>query len=234
MAIRAMIWGLMGVVAISTPAWAEQTTWHFDSLKRVGSLAVRPSGAPAIVESPVGKAIHFNGQQDSLFIDGRPLVGASTFTIEMIFKPEGGTFQQRVMHIAETDPATGLDALPSGTDDPNPRFMFEVRVVGDQWFLDAFVNSKAGSKALAFRDKLHPIGKWYAVTQTYDGKTYRAYVDGVLQGEAEVAFVPHGPGHVRAGARMNEIDHFLGSIAVARFTDRAIQPAEFLKLPERK
>ena len=80
-------------------------------------------------------------------------MGAKTFTIEAIFRPEGGDFQQRWMHIAETDPKTGLDANPSGTADPNPRFMFEVRVVNDQWYLDAFVNSPAGSKALIDPEK---------------------------------------------------------------------------------
>ena len=34
--------------------------------------------------------------------------------------------------------------------------MFEVRVKDGQWYLDAFVNSAAGSKALIDPKKLHP------------------------------------------------------------------------------
>jgi hypothetical protein len=158
-------------------------------------------------------------------------VGAKTFTIEAIFRPEGGDFQQRWMHIAETDPKTGLDANPGGTSDPNPRFMFEVRVVKDQWYLDAFVNSAAGSKALIDPKKLHPIDQWYAVEQTYDGKTYRSYVNGVLENEGDVAFTPHGPGHMMVGVRMNRVNYFKGSVAEARFTTRALEPSEFLKVP---
>lgn len=217
-------------LGFAAPALAEQKTWRFDNMKRIGGYAVTVSGEPKIVQSPVGKALQFDGVDDSVLIDGRPLVGKGAFTIEAIFRPEGGKFQQRFMHIAETDPVTGLDALPTGTQDPNPRFMFETRVVENGWYLDAFLNSKQGTKALMFKEKVHPLNRWYAVAQTYDGKIYRSYVDGVLQGESETPFTPHGPGRVRAGARMNNIDHFMGSIARARFTDRALKPEQFLKV----
>ena len=147
----------------------------------------------------------------------------------MIFKPEGGPFAQRFMHIAETDPATGQDTGPPGGGDTNGRFMFEIRVADGSWYLDTYVQSKAGHQTLIFKDKRFPLGRWYAVAQTYDGKTYRAYVDGELQGEAEVAFAPHGPGHVRVGARMNREYYFTGAIAEARFTDRALGADQLLK-----
>jgi hypothetical protein len=214
-----------------SPAIAEQSVWRFNNLDHIGGLSPKVEGAPQLVDSPLGKAVQFNGKDTGLFFPGRPLVGAKTFTIEAIFRPEGGDFQQRWMHIAETDPATGLDANPGGTADPNGRFMFEVRVVKDQWYLDAFVQSKAGSKALAFPEKLHPINQWYAVEQTYDGKTYRSYVNGVLEGEGDVAFTPHGAGHVMVGVRMNHVNYFKGSVALARFTDKALPPSAFLKPP---
>jgi len=210
----------------------EQTVWKFDNLSHIGGLTPHVEGNPQLVTSPVGKAVQFNGKDTALFFPERPLVGAKTFTIEAIFRPEGGDFQQRWMHIAETDPKTGLDANPGGTSDPNPRFMFEVRVVKDQWYLDAFVNSKAGSKALAFPEKLHPINKWYAVEQTYDGKTYRSYVNGILEGEGDVGFTPHGPGHMMVGSRINRVNYFKGSVAMARFTTRALSPSEFLKVAQ--
>ena len=131
-----------------------------------------------------------------------------------------------------TDPKTGQDANPNGVSDPNPRFMFEVRVKDGQWWLDAFVNSKAGSKALIDPTKTHPINQWYAVAQTYDGKTYRSYVNGVLEGEADVAFTPHGAGHMMVGVRMNHVNWFKGSVAQARFSTRALSPRDFLKVPQ--
>lgn len=221
--------GLMAATAQAAP----RQVWKFDNLKSIGGVVPKVEGHPTLIDGPLGKAVHFNGKDDALFFPDRPLVGAKTFTIEAIFHPDGGAFQQRWMHIAETDPKTGLDANPGGTSDPNPRFMFEIRVVKDQWYLDAFVNSKAGSKALAFPKKLHPIGPWYAVAQTYDGKTYRSYVNGVLEGEAEVGFTPHGPGHMMVGVRMNHVNYFKGAIAEARFTPHALAPDQFLKVPAR-
>ena len=99
-------------------------------------------------------------------------------------------------------------------------------------WLDAFINSASGSKALIDPTKTHPANQWYAVAQTYDGKTYRSYVNGVLEGEADVAFTPHGPGHMMVGVRMNHVNWFKGSVAEARFTDRALAPREFLKVPQ--
>lgn len=217
-------------LGLATGAQAEQTIWHFDNTDQIGGFKAQAEGHPKVVSSPVGRALQFDGKRDSLFIDGRPLVGAATFTLEVVFRPDGGPAQQRFMHIAETDPVTGRDALPGGTGDPNGRFMFEVRVADGKWYPDTYMKSKAGAQALIFKDKTFPLGRWYTVAQTYDGKTYRMYVDGVLQGEAQVAFVPHGPGHVRVGARMNQLDYFDGAVAEARFTDRALSPDELLKV----
>ena len=225
---------LLGIMALSASGASaqEQQVWKFDNLSHIGGLTPKVEGNPQIVDSPVGKAVQFNGKDTGLFFSGRPLVGAKTFTIEAIFRPEGGAFEQRWMHIAQTDPKTGLDANPSGTGDPNPRHMFEVRVKDGQWYLDAFVNSAAGSKALIDPNKTHPINQWYAVAQTYDGKTYRSYVNGVLENEADVAFTPDGPGHMMVGVRMNHVNYFKGSVAEARFTTHALKPEEFLKVPK--
>ena len=223
---------LLGIAAFSaSDAWAQsQTIWKFNNLDRIGGFTAKVEGHPALVDSPVGKAIDFNGVDDAVFLPGRPLVGAKEFSIEVIFRPEGGALEQRFMHIAETDPATGLDAAAKGTSDTNPRFMFEIRVKDGVWWLDAFVNSKAGSKALIDPMKTHPVGPWYAVQQTYDGKTYRSYVNGVLENEAEVPFTPHGAGHVMVGVRMNHVNYFHGAIAQARFSARALRPSEFMKV----
>ena len=223
---------LLCLVFAGTPLSADpgQTVWRFDNLRRIGGAAVEVEGAPRVERGPNGRALRFDGDDDSVLIQGRPLVGVAHFTAEVVFRPDGGPFEQRFMHIAETDPATGLDTQPSpGAGDPNGRMMFEIRVEGDSWYLDTFLNSKAGNTPLIDPARKHPLGRWYAVAQTYDGTTYRNYVDGVLEGEATVGFAPHGPGRVRVGARMNEVSHFRGSIARARFSDEALAPAAMLK-----
>ena len=109
--------------------------------------------------------------------------------------------------------------------------MFEIRVVNEnQWYLDAFINGPGYNKALMFADKRHPIGEWYHVAQVYDGKWYRSYVNGELQGEAEVAFTPQGPGRASVGVRMNKVNYFRGAVAKARFTFAALPVPEFMTM----
>src|SRR5262249_40923886 len=77
-----------------------QTTWVFDSLERIGGAPVTVEGHPRIIESPLGKAIEFNGVDDALFIDRHPLAGADTFTFEAVFRPDGGKdLAQRWFHL---------------------------------------------------------------------------------------------------------------------------------------
>ena len=98
------------------------------------------------------------------------------------------------------------------------------------WYLDAFVNGPGYNRALMFKDKLHPVGQWYHVAQTYDGKMFRSYVNGELQGEAEIAFTPQGEGATSLGTRINRRNYFKGAIRQARFTPRALTPEQFLKI----
>ena len=186
-----------------------------------------------MIETPLGKAVEFDGVDDSIYIDQHPLAGAEQFTFEAVFRPDGGAAEQRWFHLAERNPATGqlVTVTGSSTQDANARFLFELRVInGNQWCLDAFVAGPGYSRALLLRDKLHPTGQWYHVASTYDGKMFRSYVDGELQGEAELAFKPHGSGGTSVGARMNHVNYFNGAVRQARFTPRALPPDQFLKM----
>ena len=230
---------LAAVTAVyAADAKLKQTTWNFDNLTKIGGLPVTVEGHPTLIDSPVGKAVAFNGVDESLRIDEHPLAGAETFTFEAIFRPDGGAEAQRWFHLAERDPKTGMMATTdpkNPTQDTNARFLFELRVVdGNQWYLDAFVNGPGYNKAIMVKEKLHPIGQWYHVADVYDGKMFRSYVNGEMQGEAEVAFKPQGPGAASIGVRMNKVNYFHGAVAKARFTNKALTPAEFMKLPAKK
>src|SRR5262249_36110866 len=167
-------------------AATHQVTWTFDRMDAIGGVKTIVEGHPRIIDSPAGKAVAFDGVGDSLLIEQHPLAGAETFTFEAIFRPDGGANQQRWFHLAEIDPKTGLaTSVEKTTTESNARFLFEIRVVDEnQWYLDAFINGPGYSKALMFADKRHPTGRWYHVAQVYDGKWYRSYVNGELQGEA--------------------------------------------------
>jgi Concanavalin A-like lectin/glucanases superfamily len=211
-----------------------QTAWTFDRLDAIGGLPAKVEGNPKVIETPLGKAVQFDGVDDSIYIDQHPLAGAEQFTFEAVFRPDGGAAEQRWFHLAERNAETGqlVTLKGSSTQDANARFLFELRILnGNQWCLDAFVAGPGYSRALLLRDKLHPIGQWYHVASTYDGKMFRSYVNGELQGEAELAFKPQGPGGTSVGTRMNHVNYFNGAVRQARFTPRALTPDQFLKMP---
>lgn len=215
---------------------AHVAVWNFDRLDNIGGIPTRTDGNPQVIETAGGKAVQFDGVHDGLFIEKHPLAGFSRFTFEALVRPDGGETAQRWFHLASTDPVTGLDATVSPTnptDDKNPRFTFELRIVdGNQVFFESFTHGPTYQSALADRTKLHPIGHWYVVTQTYDGKMHRSYVNGELEKEAPLAFVAQGPGHSSVGERINHVSYFKGAVMRARFAPYALAPSDFMRVPE--
>jgi concanavalin A-like lectin/glucanase superfamily protein len=201
----------------------ESVMWTFDRLENIGGHKTTVLGQPKIIDSPVGKAVEFDGVDDALFIDNHPLAGAKTFTWEAVFRPDGGQREQRWFHLSEQDPQTGAD-----TDN---RMLFEIRVVDNQWYLDSFIQSGTESKALMNRQALHPLEKWYHVASVYDGQEFRNYVDGVQEGSAQLRLASQGPGHTSVGVRINKVFYFKGAVRLARFTRKALSPSEFLRSP---
>jgi hypothetical protein len=211
---------------------ADEIFWRFDRLDRVGGAATHVDGQPRLINTGAGRAIAFDGVDDALFVDRHPLAGARAFTMEAVFRPDGGAFEQRWLHLAEVPGARSggyfTAAPPSG-----PRFLFEIRVTGMGWYLDTFVAGPGYNKALIFPEKLLPMGRWYHVAQTYDGRVYRSYVNGELQGEAEIAFQPQGAGYASVGTRIDRRSYFQGAVFSARFLPRALAPAHFMRVPAR-
>jgi len=191
--------------------------WIFDRLDRIGEHSTKVLGNPRVIDTPIGKAIEFDGVDDALFVDAHPLAGARTFTWEALFRPDGGNTEQRWFHLQE-----------EGSEN---RMLFEIRVAGDRWFLDSYNQSTTGSATLMNKSSLHPLGAWYHVAAVYDGKTFRNYVNGVQDGSAEVELSPQGPGRTSVGVRINLVYYFKGAVHSARFSRRALAPEHFLKLP---
>ncbi len=199
--------------------------WVFDRLDKIGDHPTTLVGHPRVVETPLGKAVEFSGQGDAMFVDVHPLAGAETFTWEVIFRPDpGGAPEQRFFHMQERDPATGVDT--------QTRLLFETRLEGDRWCLDSFALSGRTGRTLLNRERLHPVGEWYHAAMVYDGQRFSNYVNGVMEGSAEVRLAPQGPGHTSVGVRINLRDYFKGAVRLARMTRRALSPQEFLKLPQ--
>lgn len=211
---------LSGCVTTGAPGVVRKT-WTFDRLTSIGGVGTTVEGAPTLVDSPWGRAVQFDGVDDALFIAEHPLAGAATFTFEALFRPDGGAFEQRWMHLQADDvPGQAADAAAT-------RFLFEIRVVRDRWYLDAFTRGAGYNHTLIFPQKLFPVGQWHHVAQSFDGTTYRAYVNGALQGEAVVPFKAQGPGRSSVGCRINRVNHFKGAVREARFTHAFLPPERF-------
>ena len=197
----------------------DQIRWQFDNFEKIGGHKAHTEGKPQLIATPAGKAVLFNGVDDAVLIDNHPLAGAAAFTIEAVFRPDGGGFEQRWLHLAE------------GGEAQSPRTLFETRVKDGLWYLDAFTTGPGYNLTLVVPEKTFPTGRWYSVQQVCDGKNYRAYVDGVLQAEGVIDYKPQGPGRTSAGMRINRVSYFQGAILEARFTPRALAVSEFASLP---
>lgn len=196
-------------------AAADARLWTFERLDRIGERPALALGAPVSMAG----AVAFDGVDDALLVGEHPLAGAGAFTIEAVFRPDGGAFAQRWLHLAQD---AGDAGVSGGT-----RMLFEIRVTNAGWYLDAFVKGPGYGHTLADPAKLHPLGAWAHVAQVCDGRRYASYVDGALQAQGEIAFRPQGPGRTSIGVRMNRVDWFRGAIRELRFTPRALTPDRF-------
>ncbi|MGZ8848436.1 MAG: LamG-like jellyroll fold domain-containing protein, partial [Pyrinomonadaceae bacterium] len=191
-------------------------TWKIDNLKEIGGNQLAITGTPQVIKSPAGKAISFNGKDQGVIVHQNPIAGARAFTIEAIFRPDpGGEFEQRWLHIQE--------------DATDNRALLEIRATGNEWFLDTFIKSGEHKLTLYAEKFKHPLGRWYHVALVFDGVMMRHYVDGQEEMSGALNGSPLGPGKTSLGVRMNHVSWFKGAIRVARFTQRALAPSEFLK-----
>jgi hypothetical protein len=203
--------------AAAAAAQTPQEVWTLDRLDRIGGHTTKILGEPRVIDTPLGKAVEFDGVDDAIFVEVHPLAGAETFSWEVIFKPySDGRPEQRFFHMQENGTQT--------------RLLLETRLIDGKWCLDSFANSGQKSQTLIDRKKLHPLDAWHHVAMVYDGREFRHYINGELQGAAEVQLAPQGKGRTSVGVRINLVDYFKGAIHQARMTRRALKVEEFLKL----
>jgi hypothetical protein len=98
--------GLVLALAAFAPlasAQAHGEVWRFDTLARIGGMVPTVLGHPHLERGPRGKVLVFDGQEDALILPRHPLAGAARFTAEAVFRPDGGPFAQRWMHLSSDD-----------------------------------------------------------------------------------------------------------------------------------
>jgi hypothetical protein len=197
------------------------STLELNNLNNIGGFEVSKTGEPKIVETPKGKAIAFNGTDGGLILRGNPLRNASSFTIEVIFKPEASypnNIEQRFIHI-------------QNLKNENSRILIELRLTNDnKWFLDTFMKSDDSALTLYADNYLHPVGEWYHAALVYDGKTMKHFVNGVEEMSGLVDFNPIEEGDTSIGMRINKVSWFKGTIKIIKVTPKSLIPEEFISL----
>ena len=140
-----------------------------------------------------GSALDFDGVDDHVTFGAAPDLNSNTFTIETWFRRDGtGT-------PAITSGSGGLTAIPLVTKGLSESGQLL------NWFLgiDSATNRIGADFESASDDSNHPLigtttlvnGTWYHAAATYDGITFRLFLNGVQ--EASVA-IANGPGTASA------------------------------------
>lgn len=172
-------------------------------------------GNPTIVKDTIPYVL-FNGINDGIFVDTMLLKGLSAFTVEALFYPEnGGTFEQRFLHIGEMN---------------GDRLLLEIRSNESSWYLDSFIKSGDYNKVLIDTLLVHPLNEWYRVAYVVNKGSISTYVNGKKELSAEIPIKPLMTGKTSIGVRLNKVCWFKGRIAMVRFTPKALTPNEFYKI----
>lgn len=188
--------------------------WSPADIVQSGSKQIRVLGYPEVIDSKYGKALHFNGLTDGIFLEQMPLAGLKQFTIEVILRPEsGGKFEQRFFHCGEI--------LES-------RLLLELRSTQKDWYFDAFIKSGDQKKALIDSTLLHPLDQWHHLAFVIDRGKLKTYVNGKKELEAKIDFVPLQSGKTSIGVRLNELSWFKGTIYKIRVSPEALNPQNFM------
>lgn len=198
----------------------ESVIWRLDSLDKISGNSITVFGNPEIIFDGESTAVKFDGMDDGIIVHADPLEGATTFTVEIIFKPDTSSNpvnkEQRFLHIQNQ------------AYEPR-RMLMELRLTNDgKWFLDTHINADTMAHTL-YADKFtHPLREWYHAALVYEKGTMIHYVNGIEEMRGNVNYLPVSKGNVSIGMRMNKRSYFKGEIKLIRITKSALTPEQFL------
>jgi hypothetical protein len=192
-------------------------TWEYKLADlKAGMEGLSIAGNPKIVSSPYGDAVHFNGEGDAFFLAANPLNKLTSFTAEVLIKPDlDGPKQQRFIHIGDVD---------------GDRLMIETRITDDgQWYLDTYLQCGKAQMTVVDPKLVHPIGGWYHVALTLDKNgQITNYINGKVEIISHIDFKPINSGETSIGVRRNKVFWYKGSIYKLKISPEVLEPKNFM------
>jgi hypothetical protein len=183
---------LLAALTALIPASASAATnlgayWHLDESS--GTTAVDTSGnanhgtingAPARVSGRFGRALHFDGQDDNVFIARSPSLESQSITVEGWIRGSStpGAYKHIISYGA-TECVTASYALFTGAGGGVGFAVSQVSPV-PQAPISSVVSPQAPQSAIW-------DGAWHHVAGTYDGAVARLFVDGAEVGNGTAA-----------------------------------------------
>jgi hypothetical protein len=210
-------------LSASTQTADSSIIWNLEMVESITGYTISDfSKPPAVIETTIGKASHFNGIDQALLIKANPIGSAKAFTIEVIFRPDSITDdinkEQRFLHIMKP----GFEKC---------RLLIELRMNKSQhWVLDNCLSSDSSTLILSNRNFSHPAGYWYHVALVFENETATSYVNGNKELTGHIKLFPITDGETSVGVRQTYTSWYNGSMKVIRFTPRALKPEEFYNL----
>jgi hypothetical protein len=99
---------LLLIIPVILPVWrafdgGKTIIWYLKDIKQVGKFNPVVLGNPTLRVEGKDSAIYFNGISDGLVVPGIPIEGWSTFTVEVLFKPDkDGPSAPRLIHFEDS------------------------------------------------------------------------------------------------------------------------------------
>ncbi len=213
--------------------------WSLGPTAKIGGVLdrIRPrrparTPAPAQSQIPAGTAVQFDGLDDRVTFGPAPALGATTFTIETWFRRDGAS--------STATTGGGFTAVPlltkgtGETDGDNRDVNYFLGIDAKRRVLVTdFEDMATGANHPAFG--VTPISDfvWYHAAATYDGTTWRLYLNGALETQLVVgAYTPRFDSiqHAGLGTSLNSSGNasgtFLGALDEARIWNVARSAAD--------
>lgn len=200
-----------------------------DAAPRESDAAAQPDGAtdaPGACEGrppPASSALAFDGADDHVAMG--PVLGLTTLTIEAWIRRDG-------MGQTTNTGVGGVHIVPIAgkgrgeNDGSNVDCNYAFGLSGDRLAAD-FEDMASGANHPVVGGTPVTFGEWHHVAATYDGTTWRLYLDGRLDGQARANATPRGDSiqHFGIGTTFNSTGapagRFHGVIDEVRVWDRA-------------